>query len=250
MQEFDYRNELRNLFQQKQTENPKYSGRAFTRDLGISVTAVHGVLNLTRHLAKSNLETIASKLNWSTEKFEIAIATTKLSEDPTPHLIDEDQFHFIADWIHLAILNLAKIPNISINSLSKRLGVEPEICEEALARLIRLQFVEIDSHNHLRRLTPSFGIRKHTPSKAIQAFHHSNLLLAQKALTHIPLEKRQFLTITAPSNQSKLAQLQVLIDEFRKQALNLFETENPTDIYFLNIQLYPVTHSEVVDDPL
>jgi uncharacterized protein (TIGR02147 family) len=245
MQDFDYRDQLRQIFSQKQSENSHYSGRAFARDLGISVTALHGVLNQSRHLAKNNLTLLAQKLNWNPEQYEQALESTKLVEDPTATLLDEDQFQSIANWIHLAILNLAKIPNTHFDDLSRRLGINPEVCTDAVERLIRLGYVGIDENFCLQRLSPNFGIRKQTPSSAIQAFHFSNLLKAQKAIRDVPIQNRNFLTIAAPTNKKKLTELHKLIEEFRKQALHVFESDDPDDVYFLNIQLYPVTASKV-----
>jgi hypothetical protein len=243
MTQFDYRKALRDLLALKQIENPHYSGRAFARDLGLSVTAMHGVLNQTRHLAKNNLELIADKLNWNNQQLELAFAATKQSYDPTQNLLDEDQFQMIADWVHLAILNLAKIKNLKQETIATRLGIEQEVCADCVQRLIRLNYLEIDEHGHLKRVFQSFGVTRQTPSQAIQSFHHSNLAKAQTALKEVPVPERNFLTIAAPTHTQKLPEIQKLIEEFRKQALNLFECENADQVYFLNLQLYPVSRA-------
>jgi uncharacterized protein (TIGR02147 family) len=245
MKQFDYRLSLQNLLTAKQKEQPQYSGRAFARDLGISVTALHGVLNQTRHLAKNNLELIAEKLAWSTEQLELALESTKLSHDPTKTLLEEDQFQMIADWVHLAILNLAKIKNIKIDTLPERLGIEEEVCQDAIARLLRLNYINVDANNFLSRVLHNFGVTKQSPSQAIQSFHHSNLAKAQTALKEIALEERSFLTIAAPTNTQKLPEIKKLIEEFRKQALSIFECDNADQVYFLNLQLYPVSNAGV-----
>jgi hypothetical protein len=145
MKQFDYRSSLREVLTAKQKENPQYSGRAFARDLGISVTALHGVLNQTRHLAKCNLEQIAKNLGWEESQLNLALESTKLSSDPTRSILDEDEFQFIADWVHLAILNLAKIKNIKCNTIAARLGVDEEVAQDSIDRLIRLNYIEIYS---------------------------------------------------------------------------------------------------------
>jgi uncharacterized protein (TIGR02147 family) len=102
----------------------------------------------------------------------------------------------------------------------------------------------IDQNNCLKRLAQSFGVSsKEIPSQSIQSFHHSNLVKAQNALKQIPLTQRNFLTIAAPTNIQKINELRKLIEEFRKEALLLFECENADQVYFLNLQLYPVTEA-------
>jgi uncharacterized protein (TIGR02147 family) len=243
MMHFDYRVLLQDLLLEKQKSHPQYSGRAFARDLGISVTALHGVLNQTRHLAKNNLELIAGKLGWTLKQLDIAIESTKLSNDPTKTLLEEDQFQMIADWVHLAILNLAKIKNINVASIPERLGIEEEVSQESVERLVRLNYIEIDQDNCLKRVFQNFGVTKLSPSQAIQSFHHSNLAKAQKALKEVPIDERNFLTIAAPTNIQKLPELKKLIEEFRKQALAIFESDQADQVYFLNLQLYPVSKS-------
>ncbi len=244
MDNFDYRKELIQILDQRQKDNPLYSGRAFARDLGISITALHGVLNQTRHLSKGNLELVSKALSWSFQQSQLAYQYTQLLDDPTPNLMDEDEFQFIADWIHLAIMNLAKIKNIKLSSLPERLGVEIEVIEEAVNRLERLQHIRVDkANNTIERIVSSFGVKSKTPSKAIQTFHNSNLAKAQNAVQNIPIEQRNFLTIAAPTHSSKIPELNKLIDEFRKQALSLFDCNNADQVYFLNIQLYPVSQS-------
>jgi uncharacterized protein (TIGR02147 family) len=242
---FDYRNELRCLLSERQRRNSRYSLRAMAKDLRISLTALHGVLAGQRHLSKKNLQAVAQRLEWSLDKTEFALATTQTLLDPTEDRLDEDQFRTIADWIHLAILNLARIPKIKMDSIPARLGLTEEECFQAVDRLQRLGLITIDD-GYIERCSPSFGTTNDIPSAAIRSFHHNNLIRAQKALDELSVDQRHFMTIAAPSNQKKLKDLKLRIEEFRKEALNILSTPNPDQVYFLNIQAFPVTSLEEV----
>lgn len=247
--QFDYRKELKNLLAERQSRNPSYSIRALARDLEVSSTALHGVLTNTRHFSKKNLENLSLKLGWSPQQLEAALENVNTLEDTTESFLTGDRFSMIADWIHLAILNLAKIPGVSADSVSERLGLDPLHCEQALERLERLEFIEITAEGLLKRREPSFGTSEDTPSQAIRAFHYKNLTKAQDALQNVPVHQRDFLTIAAPTNGKKIAELKKMIQEFRKQVMQVLETSEPDSVYFLNVQLYPVTsfHSQQED---
>lgn len=238
--EFDYRKELKGVLAERRSRNAGYSIRAFARDLQVSVTALHGVLAGQRHLSKKNLEHLALRLGWSSPKLELAMGSTYLIEDETESVLSEDRFSMIADWVHLAILNLANIPHTTTQSLHLRLGLEKAHCDRAVERLVRLGFIEI-VEGQLIRKEPSFGTSQGVPSLAIRAFHYKNLHKAQEILETVPLEDRDFLTIAAPTNATQIAEVKKMIQEFRKLVLQTLETPNPEEVYFMNVQLYPVT---------
>ncbi len=187
--EFDYRKELKCILAERRSRNTSYSIRALARDLQVSVTALHGVLSGQRHLSKKNLEHLALRLSWSPQKLEYALGSTRMIEDETEAILSEDRFSMIADWVHLAILNLAKISDTDIDSLPIRLGLEKSHCEEIVQRLTRLGFVDVVD-GKLTRKEPTFGTSQDVPSLAIRAFHYKNLQRAQQALETVPVEER------------------------------------------------------------
>ncbi len=243
---FDYRLELKCLLTERQKRNARYSLRAMARDLNISLTALHGVIKGDRHLSKKNLESISTRLERTPSKLDQAINSTRILNDPTETMLTEDRFRFISDWVHLAILNLARMPNIDVSTVANRLAISEDEATDALDRLKRLGFININQ-SCLQRLEPSFGIlSKEVSSAAIRAFHHNNLEKAHLALDELGLNERHFLTIAAPSSYQKLKELKIRIDEFRKEVLQILSTPKPEQVFFLNIQVFPVTREPQV----
>ena len=60
----------------------------------------------------------------------------------------------------------------------------------------------------------------------------------------MPPEEREFLTVVCATNQQKVDEMKILVQEFRKKALEILDTDSPDGVYFLNFQLYPVTSKE------
>lgn len=241
---FDYRKELKLILAERKCRNVKYSLRAFARDLHISVTALHGALNGNRHLSKKNIEHLGMVFGWTQQKLNQAKESAQVLADPTFNLIEEDQFQMIADWIHLAILNLSEVPNCRVAELPNRLGLPVNEVKDAVDRLLRLNFVALKKGILIRQY-PNFGTKQDVPSQAVRSFHFKNLLRAQEALHKTPLELRDFLTIAVPTNAKQIAEMKKLIQEFRKLSLKTLETNSPEDVYFLNVQLYPISTKEI-----
>jgi hypothetical protein len=157
------------------------------------------VLTGARHFSKKSLESLALKLDWSQVQLEAALGSISMLEDTTESFLDEDRFSMIADWVHLAILNLVKIPGTKAESISERLGLSPKICTQALERLIRLDFLEVKD-GVVSRKEPSFGTSRDKPSLAIRNFHYKNLQKAQDVLQAVPVDQRDFLTVAVPTS--------------------------------------------------
>lgn len=113
-------------------------------------------------------------MGWSSNKLTQAYKNINTVTDTTELFIDDDRFCMIADWVHLAILNLVKLPNIKRSDLHKRLGLDKKVCIEALNRLEKLEFIK-EENGILKRKEPTFGTNQNVPSQAIRAFHYKNL---------------------------------------------------------------------------
>ncbi len=170
----DYRKDLKARFLEKKKKNNNYSLRAFARDLNLSVTVLHGVLKEERHLSNKNLKTLADRLGWSPLEIQKCLGERQTVSDPTQAILFEDEFQLISDWTHLAVLNLAKIKNIQVHTISERLGIPQTQSNEIVDRLCRLDFIKIQDGVLHRNLKP-FGTSQDIPSRAIRTFHYQNL---------------------------------------------------------------------------
>ncbi len=67
---------LTKAFDEKRSRNPRYSLRAFSRDLGISASQLSSILSGHKKLSAEHACRIAMKLEFPTDKFvEFAIST-------------------------------------------------------------------------------------------------------------------------------------------------------------------------------
>lgn len=229
-------------FKKRKARNPNFSVRSFARWLEVSPAQLSQLMNGKRTLTPKTMSKIASRLGLSPfEQRELA-ATALKNQSPTTkrNILAEDRFRLIADWYHLAILSLVKIKGAKADPrwVARRLGISSEEANQALTRLERLQILSL---NPLKQIGEPFEVSSEIPSEAIQRFHRQNLLKGIEKLEEVPVDSRQFQTMSLLLSQSQVAKFKKFIDEFIDSAASKFENKNATDVYNLNVQLYPVT---------
>ena len=241
----DLRNALQTELTRRRTKNSLYSLRAFARDLGIGVGSISEVMSGKRDLSRKNLLKVLQSLELSNEQKKIFMdPSTVVQRTPEQEhqLLIEDQFKLISDWYYLAILNLAKLKvnRATPKWICERIGIEPYQAIEALERLQRLGLLKIDK-NKLERTSRPLTTSNDLPSTAIRKHHSQNLELAEKAIHNVPVELREYGSVTMAVNLKNLTKLKELLLKTRKKAADLLEDEQATEVYTLSFQLFPLT---------
>lgn len=242
-----YRLKLQKVLLHRKAKNGSYSLRAFSRDLGVSLTALHGVLSGTRHLSEKNLRKVAQYLSWSPAEYQEAYKEIKNrkgmgSKGIEELILEEDRFQFISQWYYFAILNLAKLPDNQATPewVAERLGLPVNEMREAIERLIRLEYLEVKAGQFKRKI-PTLGTSRDIPSVAIRSFHHQTLETAAKKLDEVPVDEREFSAMTMAVNTENLALAKKELVQFQRKMSALLEKGTPNDVYTFSFQLFPVT---------
>lgn len=234
-------------FDKRRTRNPNFSLRAFAKWLGISPAQLSQMMTGKRPITFKSMNKISNRLGLSPlEKKNIFSSILKDQHfvEPTHEkklILQEDQFRLISDWYHLAILSLTKVKDAQADPrwISRRLGISLEQAHQALLRLERMGIIE--TKPKFRQLTEPFEAVSQIPSDAIRKYHKQNLNLATEKIDTVPLQLRQFQSISLPVNGKKIEAFKDLIDDFLSQASDLADSQVATEIYHLNVQLFPVT---------
>ncbi|MBS1971265.1 MAG: DUF4423 domain-containing protein [Bdellovibrionales bacterium] len=245
--EITIKNLLLQELTRRQTRNSSYSLRAFARDLGIGATTLSDVLADKRSLSKTNLGKVMEKLLVSpVEKeklwndYKDNVNRPRELDDKT--VLEEDVFRLIADWHYVAVLNLANIKNNQARPewIAERLGIKVEEAEDAIERLQRLKLVR-KAHGRLVQTGRDLATTTDIPSAAIRKHHSQNLRLAEEALHNVPVDFREFSSVTVAANLEKLSAVKQILLKTRKKINDLLETGEPSEVYTLSFQLFPLT---------
>jgi uncharacterized protein (TIGR02147 family) len=233
----------------RKAKNSLYSIRALARDLGVSKTTVSDVLGGKRTPSPKNLDKILDKLNLSADEHDQIHVQLKKKKLPAQEMerlqMQNDTFRLIADWYYLAILNLAKIKKNKGNAqwVSERLAIGVEEAKNALEMLKRLGLIEIKRGKMTRTSLP-LSTTRDIPSEALKLHHHNNLQLAGESLHLDPVESREFSSVTMAIDPKQLPQAKELLMKTKRKVAKILETDNPSEVYTLSFQLFPLTKKE------
>jgi len=235
-------------FTSRRTRNSAYSLRAFSRDLGIGVTSLSDFLAEKRNLSRSSLRKIVESLRLSPLQCEELVGGKAnrpgQNEDPR-RLVEEDTFRLIADWYYLAVLNLAKIKRNKADSewIARRLGIKETDAKQALIRLERLGLIEI-KYGQMHRTAQTLSTTRDIPSSAIKRHHSQNLVLAERSLMSDAVDVREFSSATIAVDPRRLGRAKNLLMSAKRRVAKVLEEGEPSEVYVLSFQLFPLTKKE------
>ena len=252
-----YLKQLERTFEQRTKNNPRYSLRAFAKDLGFSAPRLSGVFNRKFGLSVDAASRVCDVLKYdakTTEFFVTSVQATHHRSEKLRHLaqakiagrkrvfqhLDSDQFSIIGDWFHYAIMELIRTESFSLNDarkISQRLGISLIESKNALDRLSRLDLIkETDG-----RLAPtgSFMVGSSVPNLAIQNLNRQLLKKAELSIQSQKISERDLRTLTVSMAPEQMSQFNKLFDDFQKKVSALAESNpNKTAVYAWTMQFF------------
>lgn len=239
---------LLKVLNEKKKKNSQYSLRSLAKSVKISPAQLSSIINKRKKLSPTLAIQLIQKLNL-TEQESIELLSdvhpemrAVLSRKMDVHILRDDQFQMISDWIHYAILSLSYFKNnkASIQWISKKLNISKERVEPAFKRLERLGLISIIDHK-LVQISKPVSTTTDIPSTAIKAHHRQNLKMAEKKIDEVEVALREFSSITFPIHIKNLPKAKQMINDFKMKLYNEIKSDDPTDVYTMSIQLFPLT---------
>ena len=219
----------------RKARNPKYSLRAFARDLGVSpaslscflngksgvaIEAVNGLLaqtSLPYSLQEFLLQYAQFCSSRSTKNKRKAKESLELISRSSGAKLDLDAFEIIQDPMHFVVLECLKLAstNKSAEQIGIFLGLEPMKVIEILVRLKSVGLVaEKDSvYRPTKNATYTFP---EGPKQAVRNFHRNILTMAEQSLSR-PIETRTFMSLVSACSRSQRKSIGKKIEDFMKQ---------------------------------
>lgn len=261
----NYRKYLTEAYEARLQRNPSYSMRAFARDLGMGVSTLSEVLNGKYGLSKKRIAQVAAALQLSTEQcqhfadlvqkehgrsdHDRGAAQSRVSSrvNFTEHSIPLDSFKLIADWYHLALLELIALPDFIYETafIAKRLAISERNAIDAVERLERLNLIEkIDGG---LRVTDDFSaVGGDTPSQAVRQYHTQLIEKALISLQVTPMAEREMASLVFKINKDDVPEAKKKLIKFRREfSVLLSKSENKNDVYCLGMQFFSVLNKDI-----
>ena len=248
-QEFIYRKKL----------DSNYSLRTYAKEIGLSPSHLSDVLKFKRGISENTATIISQRINLNDNKAKYFIAlvnrehgrSKKVKREaenflqtyknkPSFKLIEKDKFDIIADWYYFAILECLEIKDYDGSPLfiSQKLNLPIETTLNALKKLESLNLIKKEAGIYISTKI-ILKTTQDIESKALKVSHKQTLTQSIKALDSVPVQDRDFTSITMAIDKSKLAEAKEKIKKFRRELCEFLEDGNKEEVYNLNIQLLP-----------
>jgi hypothetical protein len=226
-------------------KNPAYSLRAFSKYLEIDQSFLSKLLKGQRSITKELSEAIGPKLGLKPAQVKALFASGTASM-PGFLSLSDDEFEFLSEWHHFAILELSKTNDFDPDPLkiARRLGIHIEEVRSAIDRLQRLNFIRI-TENGIKILAPNntWSNTKKT-SDARKRLQRSLLEKSITAIDHVPFEHRENASLTVAINKNRIPEFKEKLKEMRQSLASQFQGNGEKgldEVYQLTISFFPLT---------
>lgn len=254
----DISNILKKEFYKRKQKNPKYSLRAFSRDLKMSPGFLSEIMQHKKKISVDKAMQISQLLGWTWRESQIFLQTAQLGYAKTKHAktflqqeisksaesyaqfetIKLSRFSPISNWYHMAIIELPELDSFQNcpKWISTQLGIDESLAKDALIRLKQDQLIiQNEQGRWIKNINFSLADVK---SADVRKFHKQHLTNAAVALENQEFKKRHFSGITMAIDSHKLPEAIELIKEFRSRMSLLLESGTKDSVYHLAIQLF------------
>lgn len=255
----DYKVILREELAQRCRTNPRYSLRAFARDLKLAPSRLSEILSGKQGLSRPAADRIARALGYGAteiERFcdlvEAMHARSKKNRDsaklrlkkqalPSDSLqLQHDTVKTIADWYHFAILELTNCDDFRSDAkwIARRLGISEFEVQLALDRLLRLNLISLKGGkiqvNHASGLHYS-----DVPSETVNTFFTQLMSKSKDALIMQPREEREFGADIIAIDKKRLPEFRKAIQDIRNKFCKSAEGDATKDgLYCFSLQFF------------
>lgn len=239
----------------RQRRNPKYTLRSFARDLNLNPGTLSAIMLGRRAIPKARLVDICDRMALAPRQRalflklwrEEAVQLSSPVDDQTESVeVDELHFQILSEWEHFAFLSLLRTAGFRSDPgwIAGRLGISVPRVLDVLDRLQAAGFVSRSSGGELKRTTPPLKTSEGVASAALRKAHAEELVLAEKALQSVPVDRRNFSSMTMAMNPERMAEAVALITKFRTDLAALCEENQATEVYQICIQIFPLTTTD------
>ncbi len=261
MKHLDILNSFINL---KKKKRPHYSNAALARDLDISGAFLSSILIGKKSIPPSLALKLVEKLNmddyskneflkgiicakYSNSIFESILNDINTNEISTYLPIFDDQTSILGKWYYIAILELINCSNFieDISFLANKLNISNDQTREALLVLENEKAIIRDEKGNLIKSENYLRIPTIKTSELIREFHLQMIDQATQELKSKTSDndycRRLISGITFTANPDLFEECKKEIENAIHQVSSKFSRGNCTEVYQLNVQLFPLT---------
>jgi uncharacterized protein (TIGR02147 family) len=241
--------------------NPRYSLRAYAKNLKLSPGALSEILRGKRELSLKSVPNVAKAFGLNadegrhllrlalkdrTYKNEALQALERAaSQKRNNHELSGNLFALVSEWYHFAILNLLDCDRYEWSStwISDRLGISRIQARLAMDLLLKLGLVVKNNGRWVSR-HENVEFASQIPSAAVREFHRQILQKAVAAIDGQSLDERELSGCGFAVDQSHLMAIKKEIGQFQERLIAKYGKGKKTEVYFLEMVLFKITQEK------
>ena len=254
---------LKSELDERTGKAPGFSLRAFAKELGLSPAYLSQLISRKKKLSAERRLEVARRLGLDGVGVRYFYILTLLDAAASPDIqaalhkqlrdlehsyeeltIDAEHFKAIADWYHIAILEMTYLHDFdpSPANLAERLGIEELTAVEALIRLERLNLIARDDSGRYAKCSANHIFRATETNQAFATFLRQMAELAVQAMDHQPLQERLVMSQTFCIGDDQFDEAREVTREYTQRMAGLFDSaKKRTRTYQLNVQFFNLT---------
>jgi len=259
----DYRDFLQCRIKTLKEANPHFTLGSFSKILGLKDTSsINKIIRGQRHPGPHINRALRGYFKFSNNEhryFNDLIELARVSENSPERIrilerlqkshpkrefreIGLEEFMCISRWYYPAIRELVGFKNFKEDTqwIAQKLGINAIEVSEALKTMLRLELLVRDETGKILLKEANFKAPNDVKSEAIKRYHEQCLELARKAIRTVDIESRHYLSSTIGIRKKDLPEAKKKIEELLDLFVDVFEDNDPDDLYQINIQLLPL----------
>jgi uncharacterized protein (TIGR02147 family) len=256
----DYREHLSQAFASRTRANPRYSLRAFARDIGLSPSRLSEVMAGKGDLSREKAAVVAAKLKFSkiestlfldlvdgvsgaTQKLrDAAMARAKKrTETRKKSILDEQKFELVANPVYVAIWSYMHLPLFDGSPQMIAFAFKLNVIEMyAALRKLEAAGLVIRDGAHWRASKGDFSVGDALPSHVIRSYHKQISALGRDSIEGFSMQVRHLDSLVMPFDSRRFGEVQQKIAAFAQSLIDEFGKGETDTVYGLSLQFFPM----------
>ena len=248
---------LKKTFKKRQTENPKFSIRLLATKAKVTNGYLSKILSGKKSLTHELALTLGDALQMDDlqkDQLRVSLGISLQSKVKAENLVLEeyelatsDTEWILSKWYITAVLDLITLEDFeeSIDVIAKRLEILPTQAKEALLVLEKTGLIDRDENGRLKKKYLKLRFPTKMSKAVIRDLHLAQMKRAAQLLnlrtSQADFEARLVTGLTVASNPQKMKEAVAVIHAALYQAANILSDGPCTEVYQLNLQLFPQT---------
>jgi len=259
----EYRDYLRDRYEDRKRANPRYSLRMMGKRIGIDPGYLLHVMRKENHLSPRLAESACTYFEFSEREsayFLGLVGYARARNDaeargfyeriqalraPSVATLSNEQFEFYRDWRHAAVL--ASLETLEFGEQYGKLGrrMSPPLSaarvRSSVALLEKLGLARRNATGNWERTHRSLSTGEHS-TLLMREFHKEMIGQAAQSLSRVPPEGRDVTSLTLHMRKETLEDVRNLLRQCRQSILQRVAMDQDADMVFqANFQVFPLT---------